>query len=108
MRVDALRNRNRILDVARSLFAERYHDDAMRGFAEVIQRAKETGQLRADFVPCDLVLLIMANGGITVEPAEAALASSRRLVAYLLDAFRARPAEPLPPPAPLSPRDVLG
>jgi len=87
--------------------AERYHDRAMRSFAELTRRAKESGQLRPDFVPGDLVLLAMANSGITAEPA-ATLAASRRLVAYLLDAFRAQPNEPLPPPAPLNPRDVLG
>ena len=57
--------------------------------------AKEGGQLRADFVPDDLALLLMANSGVT---AEATPAASRLLVAYLLDAFRADPAEPLPPP----------
>ncbi|MEV0703662.1 helix-turn-helix domain-containing protein [Saccharopolyspora sp. NPDC050389] len=84
---------------------EQHH--AMQGFAELTRRAKATGQLRADFALGDLALLLMANGGVVAESAEASLAASRRLVAYLLSAFRATQAEPLPPPAPLSLRDFL-
>ncbi|OUC99462.1 hypothetical protein [Streptosporangium minutum] len=80
---------------------------AMQGFAELTRRAKTAGRLRADFAQDDLALLLMANGGIIAESTEAALASSRRLVAYMLSAFRAEQAEPLPPPAPLDLRDVL-
>ena len=78
---------------------------AERGFAELARRTKEDGRLRADFAPEDLALVIMANGGIVAESAETARAASRRLVAYLLQSFRARPTdppEPLPPAAPLS------
>ncbi|TMR93984.1 TetR/AcrR family transcriptional regulator [Nonomuraea basaltis] len=84
---------------------ERYR--AIQGFAELTRRAKATGRLRADFAQDDLALLLMANGGIITESTEAALAASRRLVAYMLSAFRAEQAEPLPPPAPLDLRDVL-
>jgi len=83
---------------------ERQRDRIMRGFAELTRRAKESGHLRADFVPDDLALLLIANCGIT---SEATPAASRRLVAYLLDAFRAKPAEPLPPSAPLSLREIF-
>ncbi len=86
---------------------ERERHRAIQGFAELTRRAKATGQLRADFAQDDLVLLVMANGGIITESAEVAQAASRRLVAYLLSAFRAEQAEPLPPPAPLNLRDVL-
>jgi AcrR family transcriptional regulator len=78
-------------------------DRAMGAFAELAQRAKDAGQLRADFAPDDLLLLLKACGGLTAGPAETALAASRRLTAYLLHAFRAdpgRPPEPLPPRAP--------
>ncbi|MET0237082.1 MAG: helix-turn-helix domain-containing protein, partial [Kibdelosporangium sp.] len=74
---------------------ERERDHAIRGFTELIRRAKETGRLRADFVPADLALLMMANSGVATGSAEAAPAASRRLVAYLLSAFRAEHAEPL-------------
>lgn len=93
-----------------ALDVERQRDRVLRGFAELTRRAKETGQLRADFALDDLTLLLMANGGIVAESTEATLAASRRLVAYLLDAFRAdraAPDEPLPPSAPLRLLDIL-
>jgi hypothetical protein len=83
---------------------ERQRDRIVRGFAELTRRAKESGRLRADFVPDDLALLLIANCGVT---AEATPAASRRLVAYLLDAFRAEPTEPLPPPVPLNLHEIL-
>ncbi|RZQ59631.1 TetR/AcrR family transcriptional regulator [Amycolatopsis suaedae] len=89
---------------------EHERDRALRGFTELTKRAKESGRLRADFVPEDLTLLLMANGGIIAATAEQASAASRRLVAYLLDALRtdqAPPGRALPPPVPLSLRDVL-
>jgi AcrR family transcriptional regulator len=83
---------------------------ATRGFAELTRHAKASGLLRADFAPEDLTLLLMANRGIVAGSAETALAASRRLVAYFLEACRADTADParrLPPPAPLILRDVL-
>ncbi|WP_326613320.1 TetR/AcrR family transcriptional regulator [Streptomyces scopuliridis] len=77
---------------------------AERGFAVLTRRAKDAGRLRSDFAQADLTLVLMANGGIATGSTEAALAASRRLVAYLLQAFRADhadPAEPLPPAPPL-------
>jgi AcrR family transcriptional regulator len=83
---------------------------AVRGFTEVTRRAQAAGRLRTDFVPGDLILILTANGGVTAPSADAAPAASRRLVAYLLDAFRADPADqvtPLPPPPPLGLHDVV-
>ncbi|WP_225296691.1 TetR/AcrR family transcriptional regulator [Nonomuraea aurantiaca] len=80
---------------------ERERECAERGFAELARRAKEAGRLRADFVQDDLTLLLMANSGIVTDSPEAALAASRRLVALLLQAFRAEGADPLPPATPL-------
>ncbi|GAA1017997.1 TetR family transcriptional regulator [Acrocarpospora pleiomorpha] len=80
-------------------------DHNVRGFAELTRRAKESGQLRADFTHDDLKLLIMANGGISAASPDATAAASRRLVALLLQSLRAHPVdppEPLPPPAALS------
>jgi AcrR family transcriptional regulator len=77
---------------------------AERGFAALAQRAKDTGDLRRDFARTDLTLVLMANAGITADSPKAALAASRRLVALLLQSFRAAPPgapEPLPPPAPI-------
>lgn len=77
---------------------ERTRARAERGFAEVIRRAKAAGRLRADFAMADLTLLLKANCGVTDGAGQAAAAGSRRLVAYLLQSFRAEHAEPLPPP----------
>jgi hypothetical protein len=76
----------------------------VRGFARVIRRAQRAGRLRSDFRTDDLALLMLANGGVTARTAEVAPAASRRLVAYLLDAFRAdrsEPVRPLPRPVKL-------
>ena len=89
---------------------ERERARAERGFAELARRARESGQLRPDFAQDDLTLVIMANGGIVAESAEATLAASRRLVAYLLQSFRphrAGPPEALPPVATLSLRHAF-
>ncbi|MER7079611.1 transcriptional regulator, TetR family [Saccharopolyspora kobensis] len=75
-------------------------DRALRSFAALADRAKEAGALRADFELSDLTLLLMANNGVTTP------AASRRLLGYLLNSLRAEHAEPLPPPAPLSLRDL--
>lgn len=75
-------------------------DRTWHGFAALVQRAKDSGQLRADFSPHDLTLVLLANGGLAGAPAEVAVAASQRLVAYLLEAFRAG-TDVLPPPVPL-------
>lgn len=70
-------------------------------FAALVQRAKDSGQLRADFSPHDLTLVLLANSGLSGVPVEVAVAASQRLVAYLLESFRAGTDE-LPPPVPLN------
>lgn len=65
---------------------------AVAGFTTLVRRAKEAGALRPDFEPNDLWLVLRANDGVRAESTEATLAASRRLVAYLLDAFRAEGA----------------
>jgi AcrR family transcriptional regulator len=59
----------------------------MRGFQDLIERAKASGQLRADFTFEDLVLVLMANSGAVAHAKAAAAAASKRLVAYLLESF---------------------
>jgi AcrR family transcriptional regulator len=86
---------------------ERLHNRAVQGMGELIRRAKASGRLRPDFALEDVTLILMANSGIVAESPETALAASRRLVAYLLSAFRAGNTQPLPPPAQLNLRDVL-
>ena len=71
----------------------------------LLDRAKAEGTLRADVVPEDLVLLLMANAGVVEGAGEAAPDAWRRFVALMLDGFRAEGAGPLPPPP--SPRQVM-
>lgn len=87
---------------------ERVRECAELGLAEVVRRAKEAGRLRADFDLADVILLLKANQGIAAEPGEVARAGSRRLVAYLLESFRAEHAGPLPPAPPLKLDHVYG
>jgi AcrR family transcriptional regulator len=76
---------------------------AYDGLVELTGRAKAAGRLRADFVPEDLVILLMANAGVISATGDAAPDSWRRLVGYLLQAFAAEnTAELPPPPAPRS------
>ena len=80
---------------ARALEATR--DEAYRGFTELIARAKDTGRLRDDFSPEDLVILLMANAGVVAATGNDAPDTWRRLVAYLLQAFGTAEPRPLPP-----------
>lgn len=78
---------------------------AERGLAELIRHAQDAGRLRTDFTYSDVVLLLMANNGITAETTELARGASRRLIAYLLNAFDAEhtgSGAGLPPAVPLS------
>jgi AcrR family transcriptional regulator len=79
---------------------------AEEAFAGVVERAKGVGMLRPDFTTDDLTLVLMANNGLVTDSVDAAVAASRRLVAYFLQAFQAR--DPLPPPVRLGLRDALG
>ncbi|MFD3824331.1 TetR/AcrR family transcriptional regulator [Streptomyces sp. NPDC058625] len=81
---------------------EREHTRAENGLAQLVRRAKDAGQLRDDFDPADITLLLLANSGIVGESQQVSLAASRRLVAYLLQSFRAGHAALLPPPPPLA------
>ena len=82
--------------------ADREH--ALRAVARLARRAKEAGRLRPDFVLDDLVLMLMANGGIRAASPSAAVAASRRFAALAIQAFAVTPeAGPLPPAARLAP-----
>ncbi|MDH2426591.1 helix-turn-helix domain containing protein [Sphaerisporangium sp. TRM90804] len=75
---------------------------AEKVFADLARRAQEAGKLRPDFVPADLILLLMANAGIVTDTPHLTQAASRRFVAYQLQALRAATATPLPPSPPLT------
>lgn len=70
--------------------------EAYKGFVELIARTEATGNLRPDFTPEDLIILLMANAGVIAATSDAAPDSWRRLVGQMLRAF-ATPDAPLPP-----------
>jgi AcrR family transcriptional regulator len=73
---------------------------------QVVDRAQQSGQLRADLTLEDLVFLNWANTRILPAVRAAGAPDAwRRYLAQLLDGFRAERAHPLPQP-PLSPRQV--
>lgn len=59
---------------------------AYRGFEKLIVKAKAGGRLRPDFRSQDLVMLLMANAGVVASAGDAAPATSKRLVSYLVAA----------------------
>jgi AcrR family transcriptional regulator len=73
---------------------------------QVVDRAQQSGQLRADLTPEDLAFLNWANTRILpAVRAASAPEAWRRHLGLLLDGFRADRAHPLPQP-PLSPHQV--
>ncbi|HLQ53629.1 MAG TPA: helix-turn-helix domain-containing protein [Streptosporangiaceae bacterium] len=80
---------------------EAERDRAYQGFIELVRRAQAAGRLRTDFVGEDLAMLLMANAGVIAGTADAAPGTWRRFAAYMIQAFSADAAAPLPsPPAP--------
>ncbi len=63
----------------------------------LIERAKEAGRLRDDFVGEDLLLLLIASAAVGQATQADAPDTWRRFVALVLDAFERRDAQPLPP-----------
>ena len=77
---------------------EELHRRTYAGIKTLVERAKQAGALRADFVAEDVVMLLMANQGVITGTAETAPRTQPRLVAYLLQAFAAPGTGSLPPP----------
>jgi AcrR family transcriptional regulator len=74
--------------------------------ARVVDRAQQSGQLRADLTLEDLALVTWANTRILPACRAAGAPDAwRRHLGFLLDGYRAGRAHPLPQP-PLSPRQV--
>ncbi|MEU9790835.1 helix-turn-helix domain-containing protein [Streptomyces sparsogenes] len=71
----------------------------LRSIAELADRAKGAGRLRADFVLDDLIIMLMANRGIHATAASTQVAASRRFAAFIIQAFQASPERP---PLPLA------
>ena len=81
---------------AKALEEER--DRSAEALAVLLDRAKAAGRLRKDFEHQDVPLILMANAGVVTATRAAAPEAWRRLVGYLLQAFAAERAEPLPEP----------
>jgi hypothetical protein len=73
-------------------------DQAFAHFSTLVQRAKDAGKLRQDFVTEDMPMFLMANAGVLTATADAAPDTWRRFVAYLLQACAAPATQPLPDP----------
>ncbi|GAB3008736.1 TetR/AcrR family transcriptional regulator [Streptomyces pseudoechinosporeus] len=78
---------------AKALEARR--TESYNGFLELIARAKNSGHLREDFVPEDLVILQMANAGVIAAAGDDAPDTWRRLVGHILRSYAA-PDAPIP------------
>jgi len=72
-----------------------------RGFQHaerIIERAKKSGELRADFEPQDLTTLMWAMSQVIRESMRVAPQAWRRHLAFFLDGLRAHAARPVPVP----------
>lgn len=76
--------------------AEALRARAQRAVCDLARRAQDQGTLRDDFVPEDFALLMIANAGVVAATKDAAPHAWRRLVALMLESFRAVHAGPLP------------
>jgi AcrR family transcriptional regulator len=76
--------------------AEALRERGLRAFSALVRRAQDEGSLRADFVPEDLALLMIANAGVVWATRVAAPHAWRRLVALMIESFRAGHTGPLP------------
>ncbi|MGA7206613.1 MAG: TetR/AcrR family transcriptional regulator [Specibacter sp.] len=72
---------------------EAHRTRALRGFTTLVRHAKAGGRLRADFSDRDMPLLLMAHAGVVEATGNAVPELAERLVAYMLDAFAAVPAD---------------
>jgi AcrR family transcriptional regulator len=62
---------------------------ALSSLDVLTRRAKDSGDLRHDFVLDDLILVLMANRGLNATSPAARIAASRRFAALAIQAFRA-------------------
>ncbi len=64
---------------------EQLRSRALRDFTRIADRARASGDLRADFTPEDLVLLLMANAGLVDRTSGAAPTAWQRFIDLALD-----------------------
>ncbi|AXX33113.1 MULTISPECIES: TetR/AcrR family transcriptional regulator [Actinosynnema] len=67
--------------------------------ADIVERARASGALRADFAPSDVAVVFLCVARVVEATAGIADDVWRRLLAVLLDGLRADAAHPLPVPA---------
>jgi len=67
----------------------RHRQGLLRRIGALARRAQEAGELRADFVVGDLVLVLQAGRGLAAVPAAKRPAAARRLATLAVDGFRA-------------------
>ena len=77
---------------------ERIHDEMCQQIEDVLARAQEAGEARADITQGDIVNLIWANGRIIDATSATAPNAWRRYLYLMLDAYRAERAHPNPEP----------
>lgn len=78
----------------------RHRAELLHAIARLSVRAKASGELRADFVVDDLLLVLLAARGLRGDDPDERLVTARRFAALALDSFRASDTnERLPEPA---------
>ena len=77
---------------------ERIHDQMCRQIEDVLTRAQEAGEARADITQADIVNLIWSNGRMIDATSTTAPNAWRRYLYLMLDAYRAERAHSLPEP----------
>jgi AcrR family transcriptional regulator len=77
---------------------ERIHDEMCRQIEDVLTRAQEAGEARADITLADIVNLIWSNGRMIDATSTTAPNAWRRHLYLMLDAFRAERAHAIPEP----------
>ena len=78
---------------------------AFRMSREIVRRAQQSGDVRADVTPEDMAFVLWAQARVIQATRSVAPDAWRRHLGLMLDAFRAEGAHPLPGP-PMTPREV--
>lgn len=73
----------------------------------LIERAQREGNLRADVVVADIVVLLLANAGVLRATGHTAPDAWRRFAALMIDGFAAAPSAPVAPLPPAPPEQQL-
>jgi len=77
---------------------ERIHDQLCQQIGDILTRAQEAGEARADIALADIVNLIWSNGRIIDATSATTPNAWRRHLHLMLDAYRAERAHPIPEP----------